>query len=1458
MEAEVHIGEVHIGIYGALKVKGLEVFDYHGERMIGVDHLELSLGRISTKKNLLRLRKLKLEGVDFVLRKTGKDQPLNLSRFLRHFVSAAPPDTLQPSPAQPWFIECPDFELRNAHFVYEDRTRKKQNPKGIDFYDLELLDMDLLMHNVKLQGDTISAVINTLAFVEKSGFELKDFSGTASFSPVGLSVDNLLIHTNRSELDLDLKFSYDDPGAFRDFINSIRYDAKFGQTKIDMSDIGYFAPVMFSMADKVEIRGRFTGYVNNFRGRDFDLLYGENTHFSGDMRMNGLPDITETFIHADVDKFTVSADDIGKFLLPAGAGTVKLPDLLYKMGVIGIRGKFTGFYNDFVSFAEFNSQLGTLKTDITLKAAEGERKLAYSGRILGRELDIGKLFGMDPLLGTTNFSLEVDGSGVSLENLGLTLKGSLKSFNLKGYNYRNVRIDGRFAHKVFNGQLKVSDRNLDFAFLGLVDFNRKFPSFKFTSRIRNADLYRLKIAQRDSVSVFSADMNIDFTGVDIDSLNGNMVLKNISYKEGDRLYTMDTLVLQTYEDTAGINHLKLTSDWADAVFSGNYHISGLTASVRNYIARYSKVLAETVLPGRKKSSDQEIGFRIVLKDPDPLTGLFVPGLTVAPQTNFTGNFHAAADKFTLEATSSYLHFSNITVKDWQATAFSDDERFYFKTTGNKVYLVEPGEQDTTGIGIDSLSLHADLASDTVKYRIMWNDLSDLDRNKGDVSGLIALKDQMALDLKFTGVNISVDSALWSVDPANIVISDSSGVFFKDLMFYSDSSSFSINGGISHHQSDTLKMIFDEVNISHLDRLLPGGKVDVDGILNGEAGIVNLYRNPNFLINIELKDLVFNGQEFGLLKTKTIWKKNLGYLQVDLDVLRQGNIGTSEVLHVDGKYFPMSDVRNFDLNARLTNLNTHIFNPFITEFVDIDRESLASGNLTITGSYAMPVVTGKIDLMRTQFLIKYLNVLYSAGGSIVFGENFININKLILYDTRGRSASCTGNVYHDYFRDFNVDIVVDQDDFTALNTRSGDNDMFYGKAIVSGQVNIKGPLDDITMDIKAKTEKGTRIIIPINTSVDVAENDFIIFLNTVDTVKQRHQKYQVDLKGLTMNIDLEVTSYADIELYLPYNMGDIKGNGNGEIRMGVNPRGDFSIMGDYIIREGNFYFTLENLIGREFNIKDGSKISWAGSPYDATMDVTAVYPVKTTLAGLRLQTDSTSLYNTKVNVECVVSLKRDLFNPDIRFSIDFTNVADDIKQIIYAALDTTDQSAMSQQMLSLLVLGNFSYSSNAPNMGITGFKLLSRQLSDWLSKISKDFDIGINYQPGTKLTRDELEVALRTQLFNDRLSIDGNFGVRGTNDVENASNVVGDINIEYKIVEDGRFRIRAFNRTNDISLLEDNAPYTQGVGVFYRKEFEKFGDLFKPDKNKKKKRRRNKKEALKETKAVLPKDKNKPE
>jgi len=105
---------------------------------------------------------------------------------------------------------------------------------------------------------------------------------------------------------------------------------------------------------------------------------------------------------------------------------------------------------------------------------------------------------------------------------------------------------------------------------------------------------------------------------------------------------------------------------------------------------------------------------------------------------------------------------------------------------------------------------------------------------------------------------------------------------------------------------------------------------------------------------------------------------------------------------------------------------------------------------------------------------------------------------------------------------------------------------------------------------------------------------------------------------------------------------------------------------------------------------------------------------------------------------------------------------------------------------------------------------------------------MNYKPGTSTTQQEFDVGISTQLFDDRLLIDGTFGMNSytTKSAAQQSNtIVGDINIEYVLTNNRRWRVRAFNRTNTLNILNYNAPYTQGVGIKYQRDFTTFGDLF---------------------------------
>jgi hypothetical protein len=203
----------------------------------------------------------------------------------------------------------------------------------------------------------------------------------------------------------------------------------------------------------------------------------------------------------------------------------------------------------------------------------------------------------------------------------------------------------------------------------------------------------------------------------------------------------------------------------------------------------------------------------------------------------------------------------------------------------------------------------------------------------------------------------------------------------------------------------------------------------------------------------------------------------------------------------------------------------------------------------------------------------------------------------------------------------------------------------------------------------------------------------------------------------------------------------------------------------------------------------------------------------------------------------MDLSNDLMKPDIRFDVRLPGNRE-LESQVKNVLNT--ETEMNRQAFALLTLNHFvtpqnaigainAEASNANVGGTTSSELLSNQLSNWLSQISKDFDLGVKYRPGDEISSQEIELALSTQILNDRLSFDGNFGVQGANAnaaTQNTNNLVGDVNIEYKLTQDGRFRMRAFNRTNNNTNLNYvNSPFTQGVGVFYRLDFDKPKDIW---------------------------------
>jgi hypothetical protein len=214
-------------------------------------------------------------------------------------------------------------------------------------------------------------------------------------------------------------------------------------------------------------------------------------------------------------------------------------------------------------------------------------------------------------------------------------------------------------------------------------------------------------------------------------------------------------------------------------------------------------------------------------------------------------------------------------------------------------------------------------------------------------------------------------------------------------------------------------------------------------------------------------------------------------------------------------------------------------------------------------------------------------------------------------------------------------------------------------------------------------------------------------------------------------------------------------------------------------------------------------------------------------------DVAERYKKNSDVECLMYLRGNLFQPEITFDISIPR-ADEVVKTSLNSIRSVQQEK-DRQFFSLIAINKFLPTGNGVTDALansaTGTKstvseMISSQMSNWLSQLSDEFDIGLNYRPGDEISSDEVALAFSTQLFNDRLTVSTNLGYSmGSSTNQNPSQVIGDVNVEYKINKDGTFRVRGYNESNEFDVTrQGQSPYTQGVGVSYSEEFEKFGDI----------------------------------
>lgn len=1414
LKTEFSVGSVNIGFFNNIELRDVLIRDLKKDTLAFVGKASVSISDFSLSGQIVFIRKIEIQDpvVNLYLDSLNK---MNYSFLAEAFGGK------DSSESSPWRIFIKKLAVDNCRFTYR-KYNSVAKDLGINYSDIGLSGLNLEIDRARFFEDSVLFTINNLRFNEKSGFELKYLGSDVTIDTNGVMFKRLVIKTPSSRINAArFAFLMKSTRALDDFTNKVKMNAELKPSLIGAADLSFFTESIYGLKEKITLSGLIKGTISDLRVKNIKIRYLDNTFISGNINITGLPDTEETFTIMELSELTTHPDDLRRIPLPPfnTKNYPVLPDFVTKLGKIKYKGQLTGFLNDFVAYGSLTTDAGFIDTDIKIRQGENSGETKYKGHLVTKNFNLGKIFNASETIGMISINAQVDAKTIG-NSFEAKIDGMINNIELQKYLFSNIKIEGDISEKTFNGSFNIKDPNLNLAFLGKIDFSEKVPVFDFTADVAGAKLYKLNLNKTDSLSDISFLLSARLSGSNINDIAGKIELFSLKYISSKTKADFSYTSLTSAKNQEGITETRILSDVLDATLTGRITYDKLPVSfvkmLNTYIPSVNTSFNNTqALPDAE--NDDYWKMNVTFKKTGPLLREFIPGLNIAEGTTAELEFNQKEKFMKFELNANDITYDNTIIEKPHLTFRAENENLRYTLTSEKIAL-------SPTLNVRNININGNVTKDNGATDISWFN-PDSTLYKGNLSFLFTLykRENKLLPSVLIEANPSqlvFSGVEWYINDAAAEITDTA-VSIRNMTINHESQYLFANGRISRKLSDTLHVILNQIDLANTDLLTKGSGVEVDGIISGNAQISGLFGKATILTQLEIENFKLNNEDLGNAYISSSWDNVANNIYIEGNTKR----GIIKTVDFKGAYFTDGKL---DFDVTLDRLRLSVFEPYVKSAI-CDLRGIISGNLKINGKAEHPQIEGLLKIQKAAFMVSYLQSRYNFTSDITVKPGSFEFKNLDLYDSEGNKATVNGVLTHNNFSDIKFNTIISTDKFLFLNTREKDNELFYGKAFASGVIEFSGTPENINIDINAKTEKNTKFYIPLSSGTQVTEQNYIRFKNQGKQITPTTEETTTDLSGIQLSLNLQATPEAEVQIIFDSKVGDvIRGTGTGNIRMEITSSGDFKMFGGFVIESGDYLFTLQNVINKKFDVQKGGTISWNGNPYEANLDITAIYKLKASLYDLMLD----SAYKQRVPVECVLNMKNNLTQPDFQFAIKLTESDSKPKSVI----SSMSNEEINKQIISLLVLNRFvtpeSFKGGAQvaenrggnAVGMNSSELLSNQLSHWLSQISKDFNIGVNYRPGDELTHDEVELALSTQILNDRIILNGNVGMGG-NQANQASNFVGDFEINAKINKSGKLMLKGFNRSNNNNINE-TSPYTQGLGLLYREDFNSVDELMR--------------------------------
>jgi translocation and assembly module TamB len=1403
--------------------------------------------------------------------------PAEAVRKLDEATDKAKAATGQAAAAPGWRVLLDESDISGLAVKFDNFNQPKQRTRipALDYNHLNFTDLVLNTHDLSYSENRTTSKVDNLAGKEQSGFRIDSWKANVVYDSVQIRLDSLDLITPHTRIRRTLAIGYESLAALGDMkkLPNMKIEGDLRNVRLGFRDILYLAPQLAGTSpfntgpnQSVLLNGQIAGRVGDFSVRNLEFVGLRNTVLKARRgRIQGLPN-TDARLYADLDiqQFSTSRADILS-LAPKGSipNNISIPPTLALSGTF--RGRPTTLAFD--TNLKLRSTYGNLAFSGKLGAAQANGRQPLIGTFAVGGFDFGKLL-KDPTIGRVTATGRINATGDLKNPASLVgrVQSTVQSARYNGYTYHGVvaTVDLDRNRYIINANSK-NDPNLNLDLSAVVNLrDAKNPTYEVTRlNLRGANLTALGFYTGGDLRV-QGDLVANLRGSNLNTLNGTFSGRRIVIVRDNQPFALDSLngrIVQTANRTLAT----ITSDIANVKLDGNVHLGDIATELQQHLDRYFDVPGVKYVPN---SADRHFTYSLQLKDPKLATKL-VPGLKRISPFTLAGDYSRRAARLTANTSIPIIRYNNYRLDSLRLNVDSDPAKLDYSLR------LAQAAQDTT-LKLRRPSIVGNVANNKLFSRVAI--LGDsANRERLAVAGTLQALAQgggknSSVAYEFVAAPQQViNYENWTAGANNFVRYYPTGEVVADgLNLTNGRSTLALQSQNPQVRTSPLGVTFTNFELAELARIVQQQDSLVAGNLNGTARIDNLgKKNQAFTADATIKNLVFQKASIGDIAFRAT---NPAPSRYDIDARLTGGAagtvgGAGNDVQVRGTYLASSPTP-LNLTVDANRLNLKLIEPFSVGQVR-SATGYIRGQLSVTGAPSAPVVRGTLNTSDDAgFIVPQLGSPFRMPNqSLTFDDRGIAFNNFTVLDSASNKAVVNGYLLSKDFINYSFDMRATTNNFLAVRNTRENNQLFYGRLVLDSDTRLTGPVSLIKVNTNVTVVQGSNLTVesPTATPTTVEREGIVEFVDKsapLDTMLARKlavDTVKVAASGYDVTAVVTITDRTPFTIVIDPVSGDnLKVRAAGTLNTNIAPDGTITLSGRLEVARGQYHMSLYNLASRDFIIRRGSTITWDGDPYNAALNITAVYKVQAAPAELLagqgaddLTTATVSRNRLPFNV--LLNVTDQLSKPTIGFDITLPeNQRGALNGQVDAKLAQLRQpnqtSELSKQVFSLLILGRFV--AQNPFQTSSGEGLVATQLRGSASAVLTDqlnnltgkylaglgLDLGVTNQAaygadGSQGSRTDLNVALRRQLLNNRLTVrvgtdialSGNTGTQSTQGQNSPSNLAGDVSLEYTLLADGRLRVRVFRQNSYEDI--DGALIRTGAALVFQRDYRDLKELF---------------------------------